>query len=237
VARDPADFVPPTYDLRELGEGTAIYERLERLADRMLAVAREDVGPAFVRVPSFAQRACEECDRWEEYYRRTTRERYLADLLACVVMNRQFWPEFVARRDTALILPSCLRRRGDECERKGSRYGKRCTACDESCAIGRITVAAAKRGAAAFFSDRDHPDQFRLLRRGRFKDLSVIGVACIWMLANGMREAEENGVPSQGVLLNYCGCEHWADEPCVTDTVVERVVAILDAKAAARAAT
>jgi hypothetical protein len=53
------------------------------------------------------------------------------------------------------------------------------------------------------------------------------------MLASGMRAAEEAGVPSQGVLLNYCGCEHWRDDPVVTDAVVERVEAILTAKAAA----
>ena len=55
--------------------------------------------------------------------------------------------------------------------------------------------------------------------------------------ASGMREAEDAGVPSQGVLLNYCGCEHWTDEPHVTDTVVERVIDILDAKKGARYAS
>ncbi len=234
MGNEPGALMPPTYDLRSLGEGTAIYERLGRMADQMLAVAGEQVGCAFVRVPGFVERACRESGRDEEYYRRTTRERYLAELLACVVMNRQFWPEFVARRDTVLILPDCLRRRGEECERKGSRYGSRCKVCDETCAIGRMTVEAAKRGAGAFFSDLEHEKQFRLLKRGRYRDLSVIGVACIWMLANGMRSAEAARVPSQGVLLNYCGCEHWLDEPCVTDAAVERVVEILDAKARAR---
>jgi hypothetical protein len=231
---EPGKFVPPTYDLRKLGEGPAIHERLEALADRMLAVAGEEVGCAFARVPAFAEQARAERAGSDEYFRRTTRERYLAELFACVVMNRQFWPEFVARRDTVLILPDCLRRRGEECERKRSRAGMRCTACEETCAVGRMTVAAAKRGAGAVFSTGEHGKQFRRLQRGRFKDLSVIGVACIWMLASGMREAEEAGVPSQGVLLNYCGCEHWADQPHVTDAVVERVVDILDAKARAR---
>ena len=235
MERDPADFVPPTYDLREIGDGLAIYDRLEQLADRMLEVAGEQVGEAFARVPAFVERAHREPARSGEYYRRTTRERYHAELLACVVMNRQFWPEFVARADTVLILPDCLRRRGEACERKRTRYGTRCTACDERCAAGRMTVTAAKRGAGAFFSDMEHEKQLRLLRRGRYGDLSVIGVACIWMLANGMRAAEGAGVPSQGVLLNYCGCEHWADDPCVTDAVVERVAGILAAKARARA--
>jgi hypothetical protein len=223
--------VPPTYDLRQLGEGLAIYALLNRLADRFLELAETEVGPAFTRVPAFAERARLEAGRDQKYYRRTTRERYLVELLACVVMGRQFWPEFVARRDTVLILPDCLRRQGSACKRKGTRYGTRCTACDPDCAICRMTVAAARHGAGAYFSEMDHEKQFRALMRGKHRDLSVIGVACIWMLASGMRAAEAAGVPSQGVLLNYCGCEHWRDDPVVTDAVVERVEAILAAKA------
>lgn len=225
----------PTYDLRELGEGLAIYERLERLADQFLTLADAEVGCAFSAVPAFVSRARQESGREEEYYRRTTRERYLVELLACVVMGRQFWDDFAARRDTVLILPDCLRRRGDACARKSTRYGPRCAACDPQCAIHRMTVAAARYGAAAYFSELDHAKQFRRLARGKYKGLSVLGVACIWMLAAGMRAAEEAGVPSQGVLLNYCGCEHWTDDPIVTETVVQRVEAILAAKARDRA--
>ncbi|MDD5564843.1 MAG: hypothetical protein PHQ91_14100 [Thermoanaerobaculaceae bacterium] len=87
-------------------------------------------------MPPFAQRARGEGARRDEYDRRTTRERHLAELFACVVMNRQFWPEFPSRRETVLIPPDCLRRRGDECERKGSRSGTRCTACDATSRSG-----------------------------------------------------------------------------------------------------
>lgn len=233
---DERDARPaPTYDLRELGEGLAIYERLDRLADRFLELAEAEVGKAFARVPAFVARARQEAGRDEEYYRRTTRERYLVELLACVVMGRQHWPEFAKRRDTVLILPDCLRRQGSACKRKGTRFGTRCTACDPECAVCRMTVAAARHGAAAYFADMDHEKQFRALKRGPYRDLSVLGVACIWMLASGMRAAEAAGVPSQGVLLNFCGCEHWCDEPMVTGAVVEQVEAILVSKAAERA--
>jgi hypothetical protein len=226
----------PTYDLRALGEGLEIYTRLERLTDRFIAMAREEVGEAFAALPDFLDRACAEAGRGEEYYRRTSLERYLLELVACTVMGRQFRADFVARRDTVLILPDCLRHRGEACQRKDTRYGSRCTACDPECAIGRITKAAARFGAAAYFADLEHARQFRVLRQGRYKDLSVLGVACIWMLAAGMRAAEAAGVPSQGVLLNYCGCEHWADTAVVTDAVVEQVEAILADKARARGA-
>jgi len=231
MAPEPDEVAPPTYDLRELGEGPEIYERLERLADRFVEVAESEVGGAFLRAPTFAVNATLERGRDDEYYRRTTKERYFVELLACMVMGRQFWRDFVARRDTVLILPDCLRRKGEACERRATRYGTRCAACDPECAVCRMTVAAARYGASAFFAEMDHGKQFRRLKRGRFRDLSVLGVACIWMLASGMRAAEEAGVPSQGVLLNYCGCEHWTDVPLVTDAVVERVHAILAGKA------
>lgn len=231
MTRQIAEREPPTYDLRELAEEPGIYERLDRLADRYLAMANADVGAAFVRVPEFVARVVAEGGRGDEYYRHTTRERYLVELLSCVVMGRQFWPEFVKRRHTVLILPHCLSRQGSACKRKGTRYGKCCTACDPECAIRRITLVAARYGAAAYFSDLAHEEQLRALMKGQYQDLSVIGVACIWMLASGMRAAEQAGVPSQGVLLNYCGCEHWRDDPVVTETVVERVEALLAAKA------
>ena len=230
----PSRRVPPTYDLRALGEGLEVYARLDRLADEVLAVAEDAVGEAFVRVPAFAARAREEAGREDEGFRRTTKERYLVELLACVVMGRQFWEAFVARRDTVVILPHCLARAGERCRRERTRYGARCTACHPRCAARRLTEIAAAHGGDAYFSSRDHAKQFRALARGRFPDLSVVGVACLWMLANGMRAAEEAGVPSQGVLLSYCGCEHWTDPPMVTDACVERLEAILTAKDEAR---
>ena len=121
------DDAPPTYDLRELGDGLEAYERLDRLADRFLEIAGAEVGCAFARVPGFVERASREGGRDDEYYRRTTRERYLVELLACVVMGRQFWPEFVARRDTVLILPDCQRRQRGRLQAPGhSPSGRAC---------------------------------------------------------------------------------------------------------------
>jgi hypothetical protein len=221
---------PPTYDLRQLGEGLELYRRLDRLADDWTALARE-LAPALTRVPAFAGLAALETGRDEERFRRTTAERYALELLACLVMGRQHWPGFVARQDTVLLLPDCARARLQGCKRESTRYGPRCTGCHPRCTIRSLTETGARYGADAYFAEMGHERQLKGMRRGRYRDLSVVGVACIWMLAQGMRAAEGVGVPSQGVFLTFCGCEHWTDDPFVTATAVERLEAILAAKA------
>jgi hypothetical protein len=232
VTRHPTEPEPPTYDLRVVGEGLDLYRRLDELADRLLGVARARLGPALTRAPDFAARAQLEAGREEERFRRTTSDRYMLELLACLVMGRQHWPDFVARRHTVLLLPDCARARLERCARRSTRYGPRCTACHPHCTIRSLTEVGARYGADAYFAELGHERQLKTMRRGKYRDLSVAGVACIWMLAQGMRAAEGVGVPSQGVFLSYCGCEHWTDEPFVTATAVGRLEAILAAKAA-----
>lgn len=221
---------PPTYDLRSLREGCGVYASLDQLAGEFLRSADRCLGPALAEVPTFLQGIIGEEGRPDECYRHATPERYSLELLACTIMARQFWPDFVARRDTVLILPDCLRIRQKGCGRKKTRFGSACTACHPDCLVARITGVGALYGAPAYFSDMDHPKQFKALRK-KHPDLSVVGVACVLMLANGMRAAEAAGVPSQGVLLTYCGCDHWTHKPFTTHAEVERVVAILKAKA------
>jgi hypothetical protein len=220
----------PTYDLRELGDGLDIYARLDRFADRFLELGLEELGAAFTRVPEFAARAALEAGRDEEFYRRTTRERYLAEIAAVVIMGRQHWPRFAARRDAVVILPDCLRIDADRCRREADgACGTRCADCDPDCRAGRISAVAAAHGVPAYFAERERAAQFGALRRAH-PDLALLGVACIWMLAKGMRDAEEAGIPSQGVLLSYSACEHWSDAPATTDAVVERVAELLRAR-------
>ncbi len=229
--KPPCPESPPTFDLRELGEGLDIYARLDGFADHFLSAAEENIGTAFVKIPEYCRRASQHKDHEEYELRRTPLQRYYLELLSYVILSRQFRDDFAEKRDTVLILPDCLAIRLDKCEKKKTRYGNRCTACDPDCAVNEITQLAAKYGAGAFFADMGYEKQFKRMKRGGYKDLSVIGVACIMMLAGGMRAAEEAGVPSQGVLLNYCGCEHWVDDQFVTDTVVERVEEVLRGKA------
>ena len=58
----------------------------------------------------------------------------------------------------------------------------------------------------------------------------MIGIACIKMLAEGMRTAAEVGIPARGVLLNFSGCEHWNDQPCASEFSMRWLEDILEEK-------
>jgi|WetSurMetagenome_2_1015567.scaffolds.fasta_scaffold10730_2 hypothetical protein len=223
--------VPPTYDLRALGEGLEPYRLLDALSREVSDSSLRRLEDALERIPAFVAGTAEDQDRDDARYRRTPPERYALEFLAFAVMSRQFWPGFAARRHTVLILPHCLRIREDGCARKSTKAGSSCTLCHPDCLVGQMTAAGRRHGAPAFFSDMDHPKQFKALRK-LYPDLSVIGVACVLMLAEGMRTAEAAGIPSQGVLLSYCGCDHWTEDPFTTHAAVERLEALLSAKAA-----
>ena len=61
-------------------------------------------------------------------------------------------------------------------------------------------------------------------------DVGVIGIACILMLAEGMRTANEVGIPARGVLLNFTGCDHWNDQPFASSFVQDSLKSILEEK-------
>ncbi|HEY3358638.1 MAG TPA: DUF116 domain-containing protein [Polyangia bacterium] len=149
--------------------------------------------------------------------------------------ERLVGPAFTGVAAFAARAQGGLRADPDDCLREETDCGARCRRCRPDCLIGDLTEAAERHGAEAYFSVRERAGQFKALLRGG-PDLAVLGVACIWMLAHGMRSAEEARIPSQGVLLNYAACEHWTDRPASTDAVVARVDEILRAKAAARGA-
>ena len=44
------------------------------------------------------------------------------------------------------------------------------------------------------------------------------------------RTAAEVGVPARGVLLNFCGCDHWNDKPFASEFDMAWLEAILEEK-------
>jgi len=101
--------------------------------------------------------------------------------------------------------------------------------CLPECQAFKVCELADHYGVKAVYSKRKLSEQIEYYS-SRSGDLAVIGVACLMMLANGMRTAAEFGVPARGVLLNFTGCEHWNEQAFASAFQLERLEAILEEK-------
>jgi len=113
-------------------------------------------------------------------------------------------------------MPDCLSLHNPKCEKVETRFGYVCKRCTQSCQAYEIGDLARRYGLKIIFSKRKLEMQLEHYQK-KMGDLGVIGIACIKMLAMGMRSAAEVGVPARGVLLNFSGCEHWNDQPCASE--------------------
>jgi hypothetical protein len=97
------------------------------------------------------------------------------------------------------------------------------------CLAFQVNKLAGQYGATAVFSKRKLREQLHYYE-GKADNIGVIGVACILMLAEGMRTAKGLGIPVRGVPLDYTGCEHWNDEPFASTFPLEQLRKILEEK-------
>lgn len=144
--------------------------------------------------------------------RRTPIEDYAREFLAFRDLDRQNRAAFNATEKTLIIMPDCLSIHDTPCEKVDHKRGDICKRCLPDCQAKEISDLTARYRARALFSKRKLEDQLKYHRKSQ-GDTGVIGVACILMLAEGMRTADGVGVPARGVPLMFCGCEHWNDLP------------------------
>jgi hypothetical protein len=126
-------------------------------------------------------------------------------------------------------MPDCLSLHNPECEKVDRPFGEICKRCTESCQAYQISELARQYRCKTVFAKRTSKEQL-LHYADKMDNLGVIGIACIMMLAEGMRVANDVGVPSRGVLLSFSGCEHWQDQPCASEFAIDWLRAILEEK-------
>jgi uncharacterized protein len=211
----------PTYRL-----GPDFYSRLDRLVDELIPRGLAALEADLSAIDAFAAAARSEDPGRDAHALRTTpREVYLLEALSFAVLDRVHRPAFEASDRVLVVLPDCLSLHNPGCRKVEGEHGARCARCTPTCPAARATALAEKYGAGAIFSERDL-EALLTAHRGE-GGLGVVGIACVLMLAGGMRTAALLGVPPRGVLLEGCGCEHWNDEVFGTTFALERLEAIL----------
>lgn len=197
----------PTYRL-----GPDFRHKLTRFVDRFLADGYAEFEKEFANIDEFICRAWELENHPEQDIRRTPKEKYLLEAVSFKIYDELNRKAFNATDDTLIILPDCVSLNNPDCERTDEPYGGVCQQCSESCQAYHIMNLAAEYGATVVYSKRKLSQQIEHYAE-KLDNIGVIGVACVVMLADGMRSAADVGVPSRGVLLSFTGCEHWNDQP------------------------
>jgi hypothetical protein len=214
----------PTYRL-----GPDFNKKLDKFVRRFLSQGLDYFSGEFARIDAFAQKAQRDRGRDDSDLRQAEKEKYLLELVAFKIYDELNRESFNLRKRTLIVMPDCLSIHEKECEKVEKAYGFFCKRCQPTCQAYEIGELAREYGVQIVFSKRKLAEQIEYFSK-KMGDLGVVGIACVMMLASGMRTAAEVGVPARGVPLNFTGCEHWNDEPFASDFAMASLKAILEEK-------
>ena len=215
----------PTYRL-----GPDFYDRLDAFVDRLLQDGFEQFKSEFAEVDRFiASALAEPPDRDAHELRTTPKEEYLLEMIAFRIYDRLNRESFNQAKENVIILPDCLSLHNPGCLKTDEKWGDLCQSCTPDCQAAEVTALGERYGVEVVFSKRKLTEQIEHYK-DKAGDLAVIGIGCVLMLASGMRSAAEVGVPARGVLLDFCGCEHWNDHPHASEFAMDRLETILREK-------
>lgn len=154
---------------------------------------------------------------------------YHLNMLAMELINRAFRSAFLKTNRRIVLLPSCMRGANESsCKAVVNGTDIRCVACCNECRIGKIQVEGQHAGFEVAIVP--HSGGFsKWLKRFAFSDeYGVVAVACVLNIAVGGYEMRRLGIPSQCVLLDYCGCKkHWDSQGCATDLNIRQLRTVI----------
>jgi hypothetical protein len=215
----------PTYSL-----GSDFQDKLNKFVNQFVENGFDFFKEEFKNIDKFIEMASnDKSERDDHSLRQSKKEEYLLEMVSFKIYDQLNREKFNNCKNTLIILPDCLSIHEKECEKVEYKYGYVCRKCQENCQAYQVVELAKKYKAKVLFSKRKLTEQLEH-HHEKMGDMGVIGIACIMMLASGMRTAQDVGVPARGVLLNFTGCDHWNDEPFASQFSMEQLENILKEK-------
>jgi hypothetical protein len=154
-----------------------------------------------------------------------SRLEYHLGMLGTEMLNRAYRERFLATHSKVVIVPPCMRAQPDsKCEAVETPMGAQCQACTPTCRVHQITKLGEKRGFQVYMI----PDELRVFGSSQGAgSLGVVGVSCALTNWAGGWEADALGLPAQGVLLDYVGCQfHWDEVGLTTDVNLKKLAEV-----------
>lgn len=219
---------------KPIGESKSLLERAIRLAEWFERRSFEMLGFYTPNVDSFREHHMQNL-KWKENLIFCSRRRveYHLNMVGAELMNRAFKDSFHHTKEKKVLLPICMRLRGETgCRAVRTEEGYACASCAKDCQVNHITAL----GKADHFQVRMIPHAstaFEQLDGRRKGEIGIIGIACVLQLISGGYKAKSLGFEPQCVLLNYCGCvRHWHPDGLVTQINLNRLKSLLESQRA-----
>lgn len=167
--------------------------------------------------------------KWKEDIILCSRQKveYHLNMVGAEILNRTFREAFLKAPKKKLILPACMRYRGqNECKAKATKEGYVCRHCEDKCRVNELTKLGETKGFEVLVIP--HASSTFKQSNIEYGKVGIVGVACILNLLEGGYKARRLNMIPQCVILDYCGCKnHWDDEGIVTDINLDELKKIL----------
>jgi hypothetical protein len=155
---------------------------------------------------------------------------YHLNMVGTEILNRAFRESFLKTERKALFLPPCMKAKPDSaCQATATPVGERCAGCTPGCRVHQLTKLGEKHGFQVFML----PDDLAKLSTSPGKSVTgaqvgVVGVSCVLTNTSGGWETHLQGLPAQGLPLDYCGCSyHWHEQGIPTDLNLPHLLQVM----------
>ncbi|MNZ36391.1 hypothetical protein D3C78_538080 [compost metagenome] len=213
---------------KSFGDSSRMLSRAVRLAGWFEHRSLELLGGYTSNVDSFIDNR-RSWLKWKEnqIFCTRTRVEYHLNMVGAELMNRAFKNDFVNTKEKRVLLPICMREKGEKlCRAVQTEHGYLCKGCARDCQVHAITDLGKKHNFNVYMIP--HASTAFGHQQMEKGDIGIIGVACPLNLISGGYKAKELGYEPQCVLLNYCGCaRHWHDTGIVTNIELDRLKTML----------
>lgn len=153
---------------------------------------------------------------------------YHLNMVGSEVINWGFKNEFLSMKKRTVLLPGCMQAQGDRCAANHNGLDITCIGCTPNCNIHRITKLGENFNFSVFIIPHTSSFTKWLKRFQNTEEYGVVAVACLLNIVVGGYQMRELNIPSQCVLLDYCGCKkHWHPKGIVTVLNEHRLLKVL----------
>ncbi len=169
--------------------------------------------------------------KWKEDYLFCGRKEveYHLSMTGAELLNRAFKEKYLKTSKKALLLPACMREKtAEKCKAIKKDLDLVCTGCSATCRINKIKSSIKKLNCETYIIPHSSNFTQWLKKWANTTEVGVIGVACPLNLMQGGLELKALEIPSQCILLDYCGCtNHWSSSGFPTSINEEQLLKVI----------